>query len=670
VVAEKRNKMVFDETLIDDLLSGVVIPYAESVHKSKEWTDERYSHAVELYEKVKVHSQLDTFPDVLISESAPNETQEEFDYKRATYQPITRPVWKKATTQINRIFNPQNYSITDWGNDSGVYADQSAEAYFTKDFPKFNSLMSYFENIVKPAKDEDANAVIALDFVDAEIVDTELVEPIFVLYHSPKVIDINSEMALLLMSEKSVVEYGNRKEQSGLIFKLYDHKNIWILKQIGKKLDYKFEAVLYYEHNLGKLPVQMLGGEAKTQDRAIWYESLFMDAVPNLNDALIDATNLRVNKVSNVFMERIEWVDECDFDGCVDGYVINDDSEQKSCPSCNGSGKRSMQSPLRVTQVQVPNRMNDSEPLPFDPVTYVKKDSSMIDALRNEVNHNVAVSFSFMGIEISLDKKSGKETATGKLIDREELFSFISKYSNQMFNLIKWGIDILGNVRYVDFQSPSVKPPVSFALRSETDLSAELRDSQDLPDAIRGEMTKELMSVRFANNDKLKMTVDLKQKIDNYYLQSTTDVIAIMATGLLPKWKATLHWSFDTYISQMDDSFWSLTFDQQREMLEKMAQDETNSNVMTAQTIFDNDIDDIAGDDIPENVDIESEAKARLKGSVGGVQGVLGIQESVAQGITQYSAGLALLQEIYGFDDTTARAILGDPKRIVNGITE
>lgn len=59
-------------------------------------------------------------------------------------------------------------------------------------------------------------------------------------------------------------------------------------------------------------------------------------------------------------------------------------------------------------------------------------------------------------------------------------------------------------------------------------------------------------------------------------------------------------------------------------------------------------------------VDVEAQAKANLKGSVGGVQGILAIQLQVSQGVTDYDAGLAILFEIYGFDDATAKRILGD----------
>lgn len=55
------------------------------------------------------------------------------------------------------------------------------------------------------------------------------------------------------------------------------------------------------------------------------------------------------------------------------------------------------------------------------------------------------------------------------------------------------------------------------------------------------------------------------------------------------------------------------------------------------------------------------EAQANLRGTVGGVQGILAIQASVSQGITDFDSALATMVEIYGFTDETARRILGTP---------
>lgn len=70
------------------------------------------------------------------------------------------------------------------------------------------------------------------------------------------------------------------------------------------------------------------------------------------------------------------------------------------------------------------------------------------------------------------------------------------------------------------------------------------------------------------------------------------------------------------------------------------------------------------GEDLGQEDLLRKEAQASLKGSVGGVQGILLIQLQVNQGITQYDAALATLIEIYGFEDNVARKVLGNPKKM------
>jgi hypothetical protein len=63
--------------------------------------------------------------------------------------------------------------------------------------------------------------------------------------------------------------------------------------------------------------------------------------------------------------------------------------------------------------------------------------------------------------------------------------------------------------------------------------------------------------------------------------------------------------------------------------------------------------------EIPEAANANAEAQANLRGSVGGVQGILAIQQGVASGVTSPSAAIATMIEIYGFDEATARTVLG-----------
>jgi hypothetical protein len=57
-------------------------------------------------------------------------------------------------------------------------------------------------------------------------------------------------------------------------------------------------------------------------------------------------------------------------------------------------------------------------------------------------------------------------------------------------------------------------------------------------------------------------------------------------------------------------------------------------------------------------------AQAALRGSVGGVQGILSIQASVSQGTTTRESALSMLTIVYGFSDKDAEKLLGEPTEV------
>ena len=66
----------------------------------------------------------------------------------------------------------------------------------------------------------------------------------------------------------------------------------------------------------------------------------------------------------------------------------------------------------------------------------------------------------------------------------------------------------------------------------------------------------------------------------------------------------------------------------------------------------------------PTDDPAQAAAQAQLKGSVGGVTGILGIQAGVSSGTTTPESGIAVLELIYGFSEEEARALLGTPKEL------
>jgi hypothetical protein len=60
------------------------------------------------------------------------------------------------------------------------------------------------------------------------------------------------------------------------------------------------------------------------------------------------------------------------------------------------------------------------------------------------------------------------------------------------------------------------------------------------------------------------------------------------------------------------------------------------------------------------------ESQATLKGSVGGVTALLELQQAVSAGTADLNAAVEIVKEIYGFDDATARRMIGTPEKDAN----
>ena len=106
------------------------------------------------------------------------------------------------------------------------------------------------------------------------------------------------------------------------------------------------------------------------------------------------------------------------------------------------------------------------------------------------------------------------------------------------------------------------------------------------------------------------------------------------------------------------DSFADMTYTEQEKIMQQYATELTSPKVVTGGV-------PVQGMEVPDSVDQKRlDAQATLKGTVGGVQGILEIQKSVAQGITDREAAIALLIEIYGFTEEQAINVVGTPKAI------
>lgn len=634
-----------------------------------------YKDSVEYEERISVHSEIGEFPHVLFKKRAPNQTEEEFAYIKENHKTITFPIWSRFIGVLNRIWSDQNWAIS-WPQGS-----EDLQNYLSNYVPKYDNYESYFKNIITPLKQRDANALLCIKpyeiplkkdvkgnpLVDekgnAYIDDQQLISPYPYIVESEDVIAYSSgQYALVVLEEKSVVKYGNGTLKCGVIMEFYDKNTIYKIVQVGKKTDWEFQIGVYWTHNLGYLPAWKLKGIPLLKGNDILYQPHFMCAIESLDSALLDNSYLMAIKAGAAFPHKWEYVNECEYtDGdssCSNGKIYKD-GNMTNCPSCGGSGNHKP-SVLGVYQIKMPSRTDDSaKGLQLPPFGWESPKFDPMAFLRSEIELHKNESLSILNLQNSTTNAQGGDTALGKIIDREELFSFILSISNQLFELFEISGKAIAQMRYGPaIVLPSISYPKNFSIRNENDITAEIAQAKTAgaPDIAIRALLVEYMNIRFNTDLNTTKITDIVFVADKIITLSSAEIAQKILSGTVAKWQDILHTSIYSLISesmQEDPGFFDLEMNEKVTLLENKAKEmllEISPKIDSTQSILDASA--ASGGGQSDDIAIEeAKAKAGLKGSVGGVQGILAIQASVSAGTTDYDAAV----------ETTARKILGNP---------
>jgi len=555
-----------------------------------------YQSCVEMEMRLRIHSDYDAFPEKLFREKAPNELPHEFNYRKNIYKPITVPYFHKAVNIAGRVWNRQNYEVR--------FEDASQERYFNEDYPRFGSLENYFQQIVGFMTLTDPNAVLAIMptdlqyFEDGTFNDTIETTPVAHCFHSKRVWGWKEgEYAFLKADYGSEVEHGRTKTDDGLVFYIFDKNEVQIAKQIGKKGDYEFEIGLYYRHNLGYLPCTRLGGISVQEHGDYYFQSFYTPAIPALDQAVCDFSTLQMSKFSHAFLQKWEYVDECDKcngSGQIEEALGFEEKVAIACSNCGGSGSKRMFGPMSVYQVQTPNRFTTEveTKVNIPPAGFIELDPQILDFLNKQVITNIQMAFELLSIDVMNNEKiSGRETATGKAIDREELYSFLLRFANTIFADYEFAMDTIGRMRYGDaWKMPAVRYPQNFEMRTDAELTAEIKLAPTFSKAM---LAQQYLDTRFPIQEEKSAIMKLSVQVDPFFNLETRDVLALVASGIAPKWKAIMHFELESLIKEAlseNEEFLTLTLAEQKavliEMAKKLVPEDEGSSRMTPQSVM------------------------------------------------------------------------------------
>lgn len=614
-------------------------------HEKDDW--------VEVRDEMFVHTRGKN-PGRILTQRRPNEDVEIQKYRLDIYEPITKGSINRAIDKLYRIFSSANFSIQ--------VSDELSTYLNTQKFDN-QYFYSYIQKYVVRRMIEDPNGWLVWIPTGEGLTNPTVkvdVYPLIVGSNQIHFLDIDEGViSWVAEDEQSEVYQGGRNKKEGRIIYTLTPEAFYKHTQIGIKKDNKFVVELIYQHNIGFLPGVVLGGDVTDDD---YFESYFSAFLPFANEAIRQYSDWTAIMTTSCFPYREEVAETCSAPGCRDGFCYNgDNDEHVMCRNCKGTGRVITRSPFGVFMREKGNMIdgpnNSSEPMirfigpPVDVIEYSGRAWETLLKKAEDALH--------------LNNIDEAQSGTAKEIDREDSFMMLTKISNNIFDeIIYQSLLIIEKYRSVANPiDPIIVKPISFSMKTENDLIDEINKLNDknAPVAFLVEATKDLAKKRFSGNIPITRIVEILVSYDPIYHVNTKDKQMLLASGVIKKddlirslyaYKTLTKIVADNGTTYLENDLSVIFAD-----LDKALQPIVDS-YQPKQII------DLSSGSIDVNSEIqqrEAEAKANLKGSVGGVQGIIAIQQSVSKGFTDKGAAVKLLMEIYGFNEQTAIDMIGDP---------
>jgi hypothetical protein len=359
--------------------------------------------------------------------------------------------------------------------------------------------------------------------------------------------------------------------------------------------------------------------------------------------------------------------------------------EHVDCGTCKGSGIMTPTTSSFGLHVVRPPRGSELPMPDWGPAKYIQKDITPLEFLDKDIDKLIIQGYAAVCMEQLAQNTSDKtESGVKKAYDWEQTNLFLYNIAVDICQYkLPWIYKVISDYRYgvvgqgmskqsIEEMQPQINTPQRFDIIGVNDLKtqiAELKKAGCSVDII-SELEKQLIGKEFSGDRETIKYLMAVIELDPLRNTTIEDKALAQASGFTNIDDLVVSVNIQALVQQaiQDKGFYDLDFTKQKAKIYELAKNIKSSDI---DTIPINNL-SINGGGVSNFNDVESEAKAKLKGTVGGVQGVLAIQDSVSKGITDYSAAVTLLFEIYGFNEATAKAILGSPKKQtipLNGVT-
>ncbi len=569
--------------------TSFLLPYIQSNVRHPQYdTTCRKAH------KLSVHAN-GIYPDDLIGERRPGESDQIQSYRRKIFVPKTKPVFTKVYNSLMKI--PRSPDMVIMFDDTVTLTmpdDETLKYYIENNIPEWGSVMSWYWGIAFRQYLIDANAMVLTLPTNFDAPDNEYLRPVPMVFTSESIIDYKRDEYYVLRSSANIrYTVDNAYYNDGVKYYVLQNDVIQIFEYYPRKDS--IVEVMNQPNILGYMPLRTMRGICVDQgeDYAI-YESRIMGIVPMLDEALREYSDMQAEVVQHIHSTMWSLQPQQCKDCKGRGQIPKENSAPVRCPSCNGVGL----APVNPFEhLSLPAAKPGEPQTPTPPMGYVEKSTDIARLQQERINQHVYDALASINMEY-LAEVPVAQSGVAKQVDREELFSMVYSIAMDSVRIITDVIYDINQWRYVgsiadidkrNMLLPAIVVPERFDLLSSSVLVDELKSMNEakLDPSIINATQIDFIEKRFANDPYVRDMVKLKLKLDPFAGVPDDALATRKAFGVITQMDMVINANISEFVNRAimeNPKFMELDTKDQQAVIQGYAQEKI-SQMQPAQMI-------------------------------------------------------------------------------------
>lgn len=436
------------------------------------------------------------------------------------------------------------------------------------------------------------------------------------------------------------------------------------------RYDY-YAITISIPHNLGYVPATRAGYIPDLYTNGTTFVNVFHKATPYLLDTVKSKSEKDLTFALHTFPKLLQYEQTCPVCG---GSRTNVNGE--ICGACKGTGTMITTSTQDVTTFPMPRDKEEFIDL-NGLVAFVRPPTDIIQVMIDNLDKLKQDAFEAVWGKNTFVEGAGQVTAEQIISQENSKYDNLFRCAEHICNYWTFAAKTIAKVTALDANLEIwMSVGKEFSVRSKEELTLIYKTQKDagMSSDVVTKTEREIMKLDLSNEPYQLRRYDIRSLFRPFSDKTAEQINVILSD----KTETTLE---DRVLWKNYDSIWdSLELVDENIYSKKVKEIKVLLDAATKKLILqinkqqaitgyldlnapDREGDMATGEDGTPPVNIEAEAKAKLKGTVGGIQGLIEINKAVFEGIMSETAAELLIMEIYGFDSDTAKRLIELPEQ-------